>query len=290
MSQLAYFPSITSIRDPKLIPEIESWLEKNALLTADQAQMVRVALPLEIPMGLPSEEDVELFIEELRALGCEIKIDQRAMDEPKVPPVTENPIAEQLTEEEQPEQSGESSLPSETDQPVVETVVTKKPIWLWVVGALLLLLAVVVWWGFQQEEGVTPNQSEGVVDGLLLKVRSAAFSGMSTDEVVADVQRIIEEKNLSPEERKQYSSAYMEEVEGERPVMKRAVRNRNIAIIRSSLAFYNKNEKAWKRLAAEYQSIGANLMVDEVRKEVAEIFGEERAAEIIPLEEPSKGE
>lgn len=290
MSQLAYFPSITSIRDPKLIPEIESWLEKNALLTADQAQMIRIALPLEIPMGLPSEGDVDHFVAGLLELGCEIKIQQKEMDEPKSSSVEEDPVAEDLLEEEEPEQSEQPDDPlpaPEVDEPVIEKSATKKPAWIWALIPLLLLLASVTWWAVQQEEPAASGQPEGVVDELLLKVRSAAFSGMSREETVANVERTIQEQNLTPEERKQHSSAYMMEVEGEKPVLNRVVRNRNITIIRASLTFYNKNEKAWKRLAAEYQAIGANLMVDEVRREVAEIFGEERAAEIIPLDEPS---
>jgi len=145
-----------------------------------------------------------------------------------------------------------------------------------------LLLGVAAWWGLQSGEGEVSTPPQGVEHEMLSKIKSAAFSGMGRAETEENVQRIIEENNYSQEEREQHSKAYMQEVEGEKPVLNRAVRNRNIAIIRASLAFHNKNVKAWKRLAAEYQTIGANLMVDEIRREVSEIFGEARAAEIIP--------
>ncbi len=130
-------------------------------------------------------------------------------------------------------------------------------------------------WG--GERSSLPQVGDPRVNATLLEIQQSTGGSAPFSDVVGRMKKHIENQNYSQEERQHYSTEYMGGVEGKEPVKERQVRNRNIQLIRMSLAFYERNRDAWRRLVAEYKAIGANLKVKELIREMSEIFGEDES-------------
>lgn len=287
MSGEVYFILIKDFQHKRKLKEVVAWLEKNVVLGHGEAERVDQELPFEIPMGFPSQKDAKEFSQKLEVLGCIIVIEslsqrkaraaqqEAAVQEelPPVPPVKNKASEEELGTAEKQDKEKEEQ-PEKKPLPIKQISIG--------LGALVALA--VGWFAFNQFSAEDVKRVASKIDTTLISMQQEAGSGSPFSQVVGNMQAHIEKQGYSQEERQEHSSNYMGEVQGDKPVLNREVRQRNIMMIQASIAFYRKNGKAWRRLVDEYRAIGATLKVKELRKEMVEVFGEEETAEILEEE------
>lgn len=297
MSSDVHFVLIKGFHHKRKLAEVVAWLEENVVLSHGEAQKVDSALPFEIPMGFPSKQEAEEFSAKLAMLGCEIVLESlsarkaRAAREAEAraqaeieeaskakPEPTEKPPKQQSKKRKKSQKKRENPS-DESEQPE-----GGRPRWLIPAAAALgvVVMVLIGWVGADKVDTKALSEWSDKVDmDVISMLQEESSSGSPFSQVVGNMQRHIEEKNYTKEERVNHSNTYMGEVRGEKPVKNREARKRNIMLIQGSIAFYRENGKAWKRLVDEYAAIGATLKVEEIRKEMVEIFGEAETAEIL---------
>ncbi len=284
MENEIYFVRIDGFRNKERIPEVIAWLEENVVLGHGEAQQVGSSLPFEIPMGYPSKSEAERFTKALLKLGCSLgfeSLSERKRREAAAASAgrqSEQQPEEAVTEK-KPDIRGEQGDEEESESSI--SLKDPKTIMLGVAGGVVL--TVMAWLGSQWggEEPLSPTVGDPEVNSALVEIQQDAGSAAPFSQVVGNMQRFIEKQNYSQEERREYSSGYFGGVEGVMPIKERQTRNRNIMMLRMSLAFYERNRDSWRRLIMEYQAIVANLKVKELRKEMVDIFGEEETEVIL---------
>lgn len=294
MSGEVYFILIRDFEHKRKLDEVIAWLEKNVVLGHGEAEQVESALPFEIPMGFPGRQDAIDFSATLAMLGCVIEIESLSERKARAKAV-EAAVAAEIEKAEEPKKPKEpkpekpkAKNPAQQREQERETPVPEEaaeaPQWIKpaAIALAVALLLAVGWMTLRDVDTEDIKEWSDKIDlDIISMVQTESSSGSPFSQVVSNMQRHIEQQNLTQEERIDNSSTYLNEVKGEKPVKNRETRHRNIMIIQASIAFYKKNAKAWKRLSAEYAAIGATLKVEEIRKEMVEIFGEEETAEIL---------
>lgn len=290
MSGDVHFVLIKGFQHKKKLNEVVAWLEENVVLGHGEAEKVDSTLPFEIPMGFPSRQEAEEFSEKLKELGCVIVTESlserkaRAAQETESHARAEIDAAQAGLAGKSAVQQGDTSIQQEGKDETAEEEDGGRPPWLIPAAAGLgvVVVALIVWMGGGKVDTEALSEWSDKVDlDIISMVQDQSKSGSPFSEVVGNMQRHIEQQNYSQEERVENSNVYMGEVRGEEPVRNRDTRKRNIAMLQISLAFNKNNRKAWRRLVEEYQMIRATLKVEEIRKEMVEIFGEEETAEIL---------
>lgn len=292
MSGDVHFVLIKDFQHKKKLAEVVAWLEENVVLGHGEAQKVDRSLPFEIPMGFPSRQEAEEFSLKLRMLGCVIATE--SLSERKARAAREAEARAQAEIESaakaKPETATEKKAAKQTKQPGEDKQATddsakkERPRWLIPAAATLgvVVVALIIWMGADKVDTKAISEWSDKVDmDLISMLQSDSTAGSPFSQVVSNMQRHIEKQSYTQEERVDHSNTYMWEVQGEQPVKNREARKRNILLIQASIGFYRKNRKAWKRLVDEYAAIGANLKIEEIRKEMVEIFGEAETAEIL---------
>ena len=291
-----YFVMIRDFHHKRKLSEVISWLQENVVLGQGEAEKVDSALPFEIPMGFPSKEEAKEFTQKLELMGCIIGVEslseRKARAEKAAQAAVEAELAAEAPKSAEPKaasgkKKGERKKPKkaevreEKDEGEAAAKPWVKPLLIGVAALLLIALSLLFMRG-EEDGGSSAKDFLKLPDfSMLDDIRSQSSSGSPFSEVVGNMQRHIEQQQYSQEERVGYSKGYGGAVEGAKPVMNRKVRRRNIMLLQASIGFYRENAKSWKRLVAEYQAIGATLKVEELRKEMVEIFGEAETAEIL---------
>ncbi len=304
MSSDVFFVLIRGFHHKKQLQEVVDWLEENVVLGHGEAELVEHQLPFEIPMGFPSREEAKDFVSKLEALGCMIGTESLSERKARAEKAARGESDEDMVEETISAVQREATRPSRDEQggePVgareqrssemeekdkKEEKATPKP-WKHIAGIALAVGAVLAMalYGYQQmSDGDTDTVSGKVDQRIMSQLHGGGGSGGSFAQVVSNLQAFIEKQNYTPAQRVEHSTTYQKEVKGDKPIRHRETRQHNIEMLQVSIAFYRKNKDAWRRLVAEYQAIGASLKVEELRKEMVEIFGEEDTAEILAEE------
>ncbi len=296
MSDDIFFASIKGFRTRNHLEEVSGWLEKNVVLGHGEADAVGRNLPFEIPMGYPSKAEAMRFTQKLEELGCIMSFEslaqkrEREAQEAAIAAAAAA-AAEKALEEKQVQQE----LSGKQKKSKKQGGSDKKAGQDWTKIGLMVAVAVlgilVVWMGLKSGGGNSDDEELSVrysaIDkSPVMEMQAEAGSAADFSQVVGNMAKFIDKQNYSQEEREQYSDDYYGEVQGAQPQKNRQVRNRNIMLIRVSLAFYNKNKDAWRRLIAEYHNIGANLKVKELVKEMDDIFGVKETVEILGMLHP----
>ncbi|MBT3309686.1 MAG: hypothetical protein HOL04_02620 [Gammaproteobacteria bacterium] len=284
MSGDVYFVLIRGFKHKNKLKEVVDWLETNVVLGHGEAEQVETSLPFEIPMGFPSKDDAKQFVQKLELYGCIIEIESLSQRKERAQQATaEVAAAEPLVTKKREKPSKQKSEPKVSEGK--KSIDLKKWVILVLIGVGVIAVALLGWSGLQKVDTDKLASSLSKVNTEILSmIQDQTNSGSPFSQVVGNMQQHIDSKNYSQEERVDHSNNYMGAVQGEKPVKNRETRNRNILIIQASIAFYKKNGKAWKRLVAEYRAIGATLKVQELRKEMVEVFGEEETAELLEEE------
>jgi hypothetical protein len=303
VSSDVYFVLIKDFQHKNQLREVVEWLEESVVLGHGEAEQLAHNLPFDIPMGFPSKEEAKEFTTKLRMYGCILEYEslternaraERARERSAAaaaepPPPPQQPSPEEQSKGERGKKRGmrEKKGKQEKRAEPAEGGGQSKRLLGPVAGIAAAVLAVLgmALFGYQQMSdggGESETQVAANVDPQIVsQVKEQMNSGSPFSQVVANMQRHIEQKNYSSQQRIEHSGNYMGAVKGEQPVKNRETRQHNITMAQVAIAFYRKNKKAWKRLVAEYQMIGATLKVEELRKEMVELFGEEETIEIL---------
>ncbi len=292
MSSDVYFVLIRDFQHKKQLREVTEWLEENVVLGHGEAEQMANNLPFDIPMGFPSKEEAKEFTTKLQMYGCILEFDSLSERNARAAEAAARKAAKELEAAEQPQpaakkkqtvaEKGESG-PTESAE-TSEDEGSQRPRWLIPAAAALgvVVVALGVWMGADKVDTKALSEWSDKVDmDIVSMLQADSKSGSPFSEVVGNMQRHIDKQNYSKEERVDHSNTYMGEVKGEQPVKNRETRQRNILMLQASIGFYRENKKAWRRLVDEYRLIGATLKVEELRKEMVEIFGEAETAEIL---------